>query len=55
MRAPKKRRLYLVLACGIFGNIVDEDIERTIDACTRLCRTGGTVIQRAHCQDHARI
>jgi len=38
----------LLLACGIFGNIVDEDIERTIDACTQLCRTGGTVIWTRH-------
>ena len=34
----------LVLICGVFGNIVDRDIERTIDACTQLCATGGRVI-----------
>jgi hypothetical protein len=34
----------LVLICGVFGNIVDGDIERTIDACTQLCATGGRVI-----------
>ncbi|NUS09993.1 MAG: class I SAM-dependent methyltransferase [Streptomyces sp.] len=34
----------LVLVCGVFGNIVDADIERTIDACTQLCRTGGRVV-----------
>ncbi|MEW1689103.1 class I SAM-dependent methyltransferase [Streptomyces sp. NPDC091265] len=34
----------LVLVCGVFGNIVDADIERTVDTCTRLCRTGGTVV-----------
>lgn len=34
----------LVLVCGVFGNIVDADIERTIDTCTRLCRPGGTVV-----------
>ncbi|MDA0633997.1 methyltransferase domain-containing protein [Nonomuraea sp. MCN248] len=38
----------LVLACGIFGNITDEDIERTVDACSQLCATGGTVIWTRH-------
>jgi predicted RNA methylase len=34
----------LVLVCGLFGNITDEDVERTVDTCTRLCASGGTVI-----------
>jgi hypothetical protein len=34
----------LVLVCGVLGNISDADAERTIDHCTRLCRTGGTVV-----------
>lgn len=34
----------LVLVCGVFGNITDSDIERTIGACNQLCKTGGTVI-----------
>ncbi|MGW1841219.1 methyltransferase domain-containing protein [Streptomyces sp. NPDC001966] len=34
----------LVLVCGVFGNVVDADIERTIDTCTRLCAPGGTVV-----------
>lgn len=38
----------LVLVCGVFGNITDEDIERTVDACSQLCRTGGTVIWTRH-------
>lgn len=38
----------LVLVCGVFGNIVDEDIERTVDTCTRLCRSGGTVVWTRH-------
>jgi hypothetical protein len=38
----------LVLVCGVFGNISDEDIERTIDACSQLCQTGGTVIWTRH-------
>ena len=35
---------HLVLICGVFGNISDEDIKRTIDACPQLCATGGSVI-----------
>jgi hypothetical protein len=38
----------LVLACGVFGNIADEDVERTIDTCTQLCRTGGIVVWTRH-------
>jgi hypothetical protein len=38
----------LVLVCGVFGNIADEDIERTIEACTQLCTAGGTVIWTRH-------
>jgi hypothetical protein len=28
----------------VFGNITDEDVERTVGACPQLCKTGGTVI-----------
>ncbi len=35
---------YLVLACGLFGNMANADIERTIGFCAQLCATGGTVI-----------
>lgn len=38
----------LVLVCGVFGNIADPDIRRTVSACTRLCRTGGRVIWTRH-------
>ena len=38
----------LVLACGIFGNITDADIERTVECCAQLCRTGGTVVWTRH-------
>ena len=38
----------LVLACGVFGNICDEDIRRTVDMCAALCRTGGTVLWTRH-------
>jgi hypothetical protein len=34
----------LVLVCGLLGNITDADVERTIDHCMQLCRTGGTVV-----------
>lgn len=34
----------VMLICGVFGNIVDRDIERTIDACAQLCRAGGRVV-----------
>ncbi|MFL6122799.1 class I SAM-dependent methyltransferase [Actinophytocola sp.] len=38
----------LVLVCGVFGNITDEDVRRTVGFCTRLTRTGGTVIWTRH-------
>ncbi|MFD7653794.1 hypothetical protein ACFV4N_07415 [Actinosynnema sp. NPDC059797] len=38
----------LVLVCGVFGNITDEDVERTVDACAGLCATGGTVVWTRH-------
>lgn len=38
----------LVLMCGVFGNITDEDVEATIGYCTELCRGGGTVIWTRH-------
>ena len=33
----------LVLLCGVFGNISDEDVQRTIEALPELCSTGATV------------
>jgi predicted RNA methylase len=38
----------IVLACGVFGNITEEDIEHTIDSCSQLCKTGGTIIWTRH-------
>ncbi len=35
---------HLVLICGVFGNLTDDDIQFTIDTCSQLCRTGGAVI-----------
>ncbi|POX52713.1 SAM-dependent methyltransferase [Streptomyces sp. Ru71] len=34
----------LVLLCGVLGNLTDKDIERTLDHCAQLCRSGGTVV-----------
>ncbi|MGW4803436.1 class I SAM-dependent methyltransferase [Kitasatospora sp. NPDC004272] len=38
----------VVLLCGVFGNLADADVERTVGACRALCRTGGTVIWTRH-------
>jgi hypothetical protein len=34
----------LVIACGLFGNMTNADVERTIGYCTQLCAAGGTVV-----------
>ena len=34
----------LVLMCGVFGNITEDDIERTVDTCRQLTAADGTVI-----------
>ena len=38
----------IVLACGIFGNISDQDLERTVRNLSMLCRTGASVIWTRH-------
>jgi hypothetical protein len=38
----------VVLLCGIFGNVSDRDIKRTIQAAPALCRAGATVIWTRH-------
>jgi hypothetical protein len=38
----------LVLVCGVFGNITNDDIRRTVGFCTQLCATGGAVIWTRH-------
>jgi hypothetical protein len=38
----------IVLACGIFGNISDHDLERTVRNLSMLCRTGASVIWTRH-------
>jgi hypothetical protein len=34
----------LVLVCGVFGNITDADIRRTVGCCAQLCATGGVTV-----------
>ena len=38
----------VLLLCGIFGNVSDRDIERTVRAAPALCRVGATVIWTRH-------
>ena len=38
----------VLLLCGIFGNVSDSDIERTVDAAAALCADGATVIWTRH-------
>ncbi|MEV0001982.1 class I SAM-dependent methyltransferase [Micromonospora sp. NPDC050980] len=38
----------LVLVCGVFGNISDDDIRSTVRHCASLCATGGTVLWTRH-------
>jgi hypothetical protein len=41
----------VVLACGVFGNISDADVARTVTAMQELCTTGGAVIWTRHRDD----
>ena len=34
----------IVLVCGVFGNVTDEDVKRTVDQLPALCAAGATVI-----------
>ncbi|WP_163509297.1 class I SAM-dependent methyltransferase [Fodinicola acaciae] len=38
----------LVIACGIFGNITEDDIRQAVGCLDQLCRTGGSVIWTRH-------
>jgi hypothetical protein len=38
----------LVLMCGVFGNVVDADIHRTIEAAPSLCAPGAVVVWTRH-------
>jgi hypothetical protein len=41
----------LVLLCGIFGNISDDDVHRTIAMAPQLCNQGSVLIWTRHRQD----
>lgn len=38
----------VLLLCGIFGNVSDEDVRRTVAATPAMCAPGGTVIWTRH-------
>lgn len=38
----------VLLACGVFGNISDGDVQRTVSALPMLCASGATVIWTRH-------
>jgi hypothetical protein len=38
----------VLLLCGIFGNVSDEDIKRTVEASPAMCKPGATVIWTRH-------
>ena len=38
----------LVLACGVFGNVTDVDLERTVRSLSMLCRPGASIIWTRH-------
>lgn len=39
---------HLVLLCGVFGNVGDVDIQRTVVHCPGMCAPGGHVIWTRH-------
>jgi hypothetical protein len=42
----------IVLACGIFGNVPDEDVRRTVKHLSSFCAPGATVIWTRGRQQH---
>jgi hypothetical protein len=38
----------LVMLCGIFGNLTDEDVQRTVETAPELCSPGARVIWTRH-------
>ena len=38
----------VLMLCGVFGNISDDDVRRTVDNASRLCRAGATVLWTRH-------
>jgi hypothetical protein len=43
--------VHIALVCGVFGNIPDQDIKRTIELLPMFCRTGTSVIWTRHRED----
>ncbi|MFN2537705.1 MAG: SAM-dependent methyltransferase [Mycobacteriales bacterium] len=41
-------RADVLLLCGVFGNVSDEDVQNTVDNASRLCAAGATVIWTRH-------
>lgn len=39
---------HVIMVCGVFGNIVDDDVHRTVQELPRLSATGATVIWTRH-------
>ena len=37
-----------MLLCGIFGNVSDDDVHRTVRAAPQLCAPGATVVWTRH-------
>jgi hypothetical protein len=38
----------VLLLCGIFGNVSDDDVRRTVGASAAMCRVGATVVWTRH-------
>ena len=38
----------LVLVCGVFGNVSNDDVRRTVEALPMLCAAGATVVWTRH-------
>ena len=38
----------MLLLCGIFGNVSERDVQRTVEGAAALCRQGATVIWTRH-------
>lgn len=41
----------LILLCGVFGNVPDRDVERTVAALPMLCAEGATIVWTRHRRD----
>jgi hypothetical protein len=39
---------HVVMVCGVFGNVSDDDVRATVEELPRLCAPGATVIWTRH-------